>query len=224
MTIKHQGPRGGAHAGEPLVDHGAGAVVGRREQMGVDAEGERGVGVAEVLGQLLDGDATGEHDAGVVVAQLVDAFLPGGDIPGTPAAVFLRFRDDNRVLAIQRRDDGRWVPPGGVLELKESPESAVAREVLEETGMEVQAERLTGVYKNMNLGVVTLAFRCKLIGGNEHPTSEATRVAWLTVAEAQRDMPEPRAVRVTDALDDNGPFVRIHDGTKLIELDDHGSR
>jgi 8-oxo-dGTP diphosphatase len=126
------------------------------------------------------------------------------------------FRDDGRVLAIQRRDDGRWVPPGGVLELDESPTSGVAREVLEETGVEVQAERLTGVYKNMNLGVVTLAFRCKLIGGKEHPSNEATHVAWLTVAEAQHDMPEARAIRVADALDDSGPFVRVHDGTKLI--------
>src|SRR5215469_3704676 len=54
-------------------------------------------------------------------------------------------RDDGRVLAIQRRDDGRWVPPGGVLELDESPTDGVAREVLEETGIKVRAERLTGV-------------------------------------------------------------------------------
>ncbi len=35
---------------EPLVDDGAGAIVGGREQAGVDAEGEGRVGVAEVLG------------------------------------------------------------------------------------------------------------------------------------------------------------------------------
>jgi 8-oxo-dGTP diphosphatase len=29
-------------------------------------------------------------------------------------------------------------------------------------------------------------------------------------------MPEARAVRVTDALRDDGPFVRIHDGTTII--------
>ena len=28
-------------------------------------------------------------------------------------------------------------------------------------------------------------------------------------------MPEARAVRVTDAVSDKGPFVRIHDGVKL---------
>jgi ADP-ribose pyrophosphatase YjhB (NUDIX family) len=127
-------------------------------------------------------------------------------------------RDDGRVLAIQRDDDRRWVPPGGVLELDESPSAGVAREVFEETGLRVQADRLTGVYKNMKLGVVTLAFRCSLLGGQQHPTDEARKVVWLTVDEAERNMPEARAVRVTDALktSDAGPPVRIHDGTHLL--------
>ena len=101
------------------------------------------------------------------------------------------FRDDRRVLAIQRCDDGRWVPPGGVLELAETPSEGVAREVLEETGITVQAEQLTGVYKDMLRGVVTLAFRCSVIGGHTHPTDEARKVAWLTVDEATHDMPRP---------------------------------
>jgi 8-oxo-dGTP diphosphatase len=127
-------------------------------------------------------------------------------------------REDGRVLAIKRRDDGRWVPPGGVLELAETPADGVAREVLEETGLKVQAERLTGVYKNMNRGVVTLAFRCRLISGQEHLTDEASQVAWLTVGQAKRDMPEARVVRVLDALEEthgNVP-VRMHDGTRLL--------
>ena len=126
------------------------------------------------------------------------------------------FRDDGRVLAIQRDDDDRWVPPGGVLELDETPADGVTREVLEETGIKVRAEQLTGVYKNMKLGVVTLAFRCRVIGGDSHPTDEAKRVAWLTLDEAKRAMPEARAIRVADALSSDGPFVRAHDGTKLI--------
>jgi ADP-ribose pyrophosphatase YjhB (NUDIX family) len=38
------------------------------------------------------------------------------------------------------------VPPGGVLELAETLSEGVAREVLEETGIKVQAEQLSGVY------------------------------------------------------------------------------
>jgi ADP-ribose pyrophosphatase YjhB (NUDIX family) len=126
-------------------------------------------------------------------------------------------REDGRVLAIQRRDDNRWVPPGGVLELAETPADGVAREVLEETGIKVRADRLTGVYKNMNRGVVSLAFRCSVIGGRDHSTSEARKVTWMTIEEARRDMVEARAVRVTDALaDDGNPAVRVHDGINLL--------
>jgi ADP-ribose pyrophosphatase YjhB (NUDIX family) len=126
-------------------------------------------------------------------------------------------RDDGRVLAIQRRDDNRWVPPGGVLELAETPAEGVAREVREETGIVVRAEWLTGVYKNMVRGVVTLAFRCSVVGGREHATSEARQVAWLTIDQAERDMVQARAIRVTDALATSAtPAVRVHDGTNLL--------
>lgn len=54
-------------------------------------------------------------------------------------------RDDGRVLAIQRADNGNWELPGGILEIQESPEAGACREVLEETGIEVSVERLTGV-------------------------------------------------------------------------------
>jgi 8-oxo-dGTP diphosphatase len=125
-------------------------------------------------------------------------------------------RDDGCVLAIKRADDGRWVPPGGVLELDETPEHGVAREVHEETGVEVRPIRLTGVYKNMKLGVISLAFLCQVTGGHEHQTNEASRVAWLSPAEAVAAMPEARAVRITDALSNEGPFVRVHDGDVVL--------
>ena len=128
-------------------------------------------------------------------------------------------RDDKRILAIKRSDDGRWVPPGGVLEIDETPQDGVAREVYEETGLKVQPLRLSGVYKNMRLGVVSLAFVCDVVGGQEHTSSEAARVAWLSPDEAIAAMPPARAIRVTDALSGGGPFVRVHDGDVVLESD-----
>jgi hypothetical protein len=49
--------------------------------------------VAEILGQLLDGNAPGEHDTGVVVAELVDAFPTGGHVSAATAPVSGWFRD-----------------------------------------------------------------------------------------------------------------------------------
>ena len=60
----------------------------------------------------------------------------------------------DQVLVVQRRDNGHWEPPGGVLELDEQFEEGVHREVREETGMDVRVERLTGVYKNLTRGIV----------------------------------------------------------------------
>jgi ADP-ribose pyrophosphatase YjhB (NUDIX family) len=126
-------------------------------------------------------------------------------------------REDGRVLAIKRSDDGRWVPPGGVLELDETPEDGVIREIFEETGLKVQPVRLSGVYKNMRLGVVSLAFVCEVTGGEERTSDESDRVAWLSRDEAVAAMPEARAVRVTDAMSADGPFVRVHDGDIILE-------
>ncbi|SIO90649.1 Nudix hydrolase family protein [Nocardiopsis sp. JB363] len=119
------------------------------------------------------------------------------------------------MLAIQRRDNGTWEPPGGVLELDETPEDGVVREVLEETGIHVEVEQLTGVYKNMARGIVALVFLCKPSGGEESTTSEATAVEWFTPDEVKKHMGEVYAVRLLDALEPNLPHIRTHDGKQL---------
>ncbi|MFD4912480.1 NUDIX domain-containing protein [Streptomyces virginiae] len=125
-------------------------------------------------------------------------------------------RDDGRVLVIRRTDNGAWEPPGGILERDERPEEGVLREVAEETGIAVEVERLTGVYKNLTLGVVALVFRCRPIGGAERLSDESTAVRWLTPDEVEQSMKEVFAVRVTDALDGTVPHVRSHDGVRLL--------
>ncbi|MGH3876518.1 MAG: NUDIX hydrolase [Actinophytocola sp.] len=122
--------------------------------------------------------------------------------------------DQDRVLLIQRRDNGNWEPPGGVLELGETFEEGVKREVLEETGVLVEVDRLTGVYKNMRRGVVALVFRCSQVAGSPRETAEAASVAWVVPSAATALMSEAYAVRVTDALTD-GCKTRHHDGSAL---------
>ncbi|MGC9667944.1 NUDIX hydrolase [Planosporangium sp. 12N6] len=127
--------------------------------------------------------------------------------------------DDGRVLVVQRRDNGRWEVPGGVLELYESIQDGVRREVEEETGLKVEPDRLTGVYKNLKLGVVALVFRARVVGGRAGPTEESANVDWWTADEVNARMPEVFAVRVLDALDAldaRDVAVRLHDGTRLL--------
>ncbi len=125
--------------------------------------------------------------------------------------------EDGRILAICRRDNGQWQAPGGVLELQETFEQGVRREVLEETGVAVEVDRLTGVYKNLRLGVVALVFRCRPIAGAPRSTAESSEVRWLTESDVRQNMSPAFAVRVTDALADHAtPAVRVHDGVNLI--------
>ncbi|WP_308426456.1 NUDIX hydrolase [Streptomyces fuscichromogenes] len=119
-------------------------------------------------------------------------------------------RDDGRLLTIKRADDGTWVPPGGMLELGEGLQQGVVREVLEETGVTVLPVRLTGVYKNIPRRTISIAFLCRVVRGEPGVSDEATDVAWMTPQEASTVMPPLRALRVSDALDANGPFVRSY--------------
>ena len=123
---------------------------------------------------------------------------------------------DGAVLAIQRRDNKHWEPPGGILELDEGPLDGLRREVLEETGLHVQPETLTGVYKNMPQGIIALVFRCHITDGTPHTTTESNQVAWLSREQVTNRMKEAFAVRVTDALDFAGiPAIRTHDGEHI---------
>lgn len=123
--------------------------------------------------------------------------------------------DAGQVLVIQRRDNRNWEPPGGVLELGEQFEEGVRREVREETGVNVRVERLTGVYKNVIRGVVTLAFRCTPLDDHDPDSTEAVVVRWADLAEIPHLMAPAHAVRVTDAFG-TGTATRAHDGTRLV--------
>ncbi|MER6128043.1 NUDIX domain-containing protein [Streptomyces sp. NPDC001795] len=119
-------------------------------------------------------------------------------------------RDDGRLLAIKRVDDGTWVPPGGLLEVGEGLHRGVVREVFEETGVTVAPVKLTGVYKNIHRKTISIAFLCNVVKGEAGVSDEASEVAWMTPTEAHVMMPPIRALRVSDALDEDGPFVRSY--------------
>jgi 8-oxo-dGTP diphosphatase len=140
-------------------------------------------------------------------------------MPSTPkhsvSVAGIVVRDDDRVLVIRRDDNDHWEAPGGVLEQDESFEDGVRREVLEETGLEVSVERLTGVYKNLNRGIVALVFRCHPAGGDAQPTAEAREIRWMTKQEVESSMNPAFAVRVLDAFDYQ-VHSRAHDGVNLV--------
>ena len=123
-------------------------------------------------------------------------------------------RDDGRILVIKRQDNGQWQPPGGVLELGETLEEGVEREVFEETGIRVAVRRLTGVYKNMHVGVVALAYLCTPVSGTPTTSAEAAAVQWMTRDQVCEAMSPAFAIRILDAFDEPAQS-RSHDGVNL---------
>ncbi len=124
---------------------------------------------------------------------------------------------DGRILVTQRRDNGRWEPPGGVLELDEDIQRGLHREVREETGLDIEIDRLTGIYKNMKLGVVALMFRCRPVGGELALNDEVRAFKWIQPAEVTALLAEVFAIRVIDALAASEVAVRAHNGQVFLD-------
>jgi 8-oxo-dGTP diphosphatase len=125
--------------------------------------------------------------------------------------------DHGRALLVQRRDNHRWEPPGGVLELGETIDDGLRREVREETGLDIEPMTLTGIYKNMPRGIIALVFRCKITGGDLATNGEVTAFRWATETEIAGLADEAYAIRILDALrDDRLPAIRQHDGVHLL--------
>lgn len=124
---------------------------------------------------------------------------------------------DDRVLLVQRADNAHWEPPGGVLELDESIEAGLAREVAEETGLSIEVETLSGVYKNIARGIVALVFRCHTATGTLTSNDEVAAFRWASDDQLDALMDPAYVVRARDALRYNGtPAIRTHDGVTLV--------
>ena len=143
---------------------------------------------------------------------MADSSIPKHSVSVAAAIV----NEDGCVLAIRRRDNSHWEPPGGILDRHETIPEGLAREVREETGLEIQTEALTGVYKNVVRGIVALVFRCRPLGEPLESTPEAREIRWLLPSEISRHMDEAYAVRVLDALLPGPAHIRAHDGVAVL--------
>jgi 8-oxo-dGTP pyrophosphatase MutT (NUDIX family) len=92
--------------------------------------------------------------------------------------------DKGRVLLVRRANEpgrGLWSLPGGRVEPGEEEAAAVAREVLEETGLEVTVGRLLG---RVTIGRYDIAdFSCTVTGGTLAAATDADDVAWTVPGE-----------------------------------------
>ncbi|HEY6537776.1 MAG TPA: NUDIX hydrolase [Candidatus Dormibacteraeota bacterium] len=136
-------------------------------------------------------------------ARLQPRRIEGRDLPACPACEFIAWRGpkvavalvatdhEQRVLIIRRGippGQGGWALPGGYVDDDEDPAYSAVRECLEETGCQSVVEGLLGMFHVVTEegGLVVLAYRGRVTGGDPGPTAEAPELAWF----AELDLPE----------------------------------
>jgi 8-oxo-dGTP diphosphatase len=115
-----------------------------------------------------------------------DRRYPKRPLVGVGAIIF----QGGHILMAQRGKQplqGWWSLPGGALELGESLEDAVCREVLEETGLVVRPVKLFEVFERIirddagapEYHYVLIDYVCDVTGGELRPGDDVCRVAWV---------------------------------------------
>jgi len=125
-------------------------------------------------------------------------------------------------VLLQRRDDnGLWGLPGGAMDPGESVTAAIAREVREETGLEVEPIRLIGVYSDTEhhqvvtypdgnvIHYVSVALECRITGGTLACGPESLALEWYDPERLPADLLPMSRICIRDALTrEPGAFIR----------------
>jgi len=130
-------------------------------------------------------------------------------LPG--CIVFIRNADGQILMQQRTYPRGKWGLPGGLMELEESPEDTVRREIKEETGMALGRLELFGAYSGADylcvaqngdeFQVVTLVYVCDDFAGA--PTvmdDESLAFKWFATDELPSDIARTHQKIIADYI------------------------
>jgi len=128
---------------------------------------------------------------------------------------------EGRLLLVKERMDGGWTMPGGWADVGDVPSDSVEREVLEEAGFHVTANKLIGVYDANRVGPMEIfhaykiVFLCEILGGNPKTSHETTEVAFFDYEQ----IPTPLSGERTKPRHIEDAFAAYNDPMKLAVFD-----
>lgn len=110
-----------------------------------------------------------------------------------PAVTVFVVDGQDRVLLIQRTDNGLWALPGGAQDFGEYIAETAVRETREESGIDVEVVDIVGIYTNPNHLIefsdgevrqqFSICFRAQPIGGQLSTSEESAQVRWIAKSE-----------------------------------------
>jgi ADP-ribose pyrophosphatase YjhB (NUDIX family) len=112
--------------------------------------------------------------------------------------------DQDKVLLVRERSDGKWTLPGGWVDIGDAPSFAVEREIREESGYLAKAVKLAALFDKNNpahghppsiLHIYKLYFLCELTGGAPATSNETDGVDFFPVGS----LPELSTGRTTQS-------------------------
>ena len=153
------------------------------------------------------------HDGPVMAEETpppAEAIVPPRRYPPRPVVgVGAVIVDEGRVVLIKRKYEplaGQWSLPGGTLEIGESLEAGVAREMREETGLEVAVGPVVDVFDRILLDTdgrvryhfVLIDYLCRPIGGSLVAGSDVADAVLADPAALAPFRLTPKAISVID--------------------------
>ncbi|MFE5740584.1 NUDIX hydrolase [Streptomyces celluloflavus] len=101
--------------------------------------------------------------------------------------------DRGRILLQRRRDNDLWALPGGGMDMTDSLPGTAVREVMEETGYDVEITGLVGTYTDPRHIIaysdgevrrqLNVCFRARIVGGSLTVSDESTEVRFVEPSE-----------------------------------------
>ena len=155
-----------------------------------------------------------DEEAAAVSTTRPSRQYPAQPIVGVGAVIF----EDGRVVLVKRRFEplaGQWSLPGGRLELGETLEAGLTREMAEETGLDVEVGPVVDVFDRIRLDperkvryhYVLIDYLCRPVGGTLHHGSDVAAAEFV----APEDLPAYRLTpKATSVIEKALTIARTH--------------